>query len=91
MLLEAGSSPAERIAYAFRLATARRPSERELAVLERIYHEQLRTYQQNPEAAAKLLAVGESPRNAHLDAIELAAWSMIASVILNLDETVTKG
>jgi mono/diheme cytochrome c family protein len=91
VLLEAGSSPSERIAYAFRLATARRPSERELAVLERIYQEQLRTYQQNPEAAAKLLSVGESPRNGQLDPIELAAWSMVASVILNLDEAVTKG
>jgi hypothetical protein len=91
MLLESGSSPAERIAYAFRLLTARRPSERELAVLERVFHDQFKAFQQDPEAAAKLLSVGESPRNGQLDAVELAAWSMVASVILNLDEAVTKG
>ena len=37
------------------------------------------------------LAVGESPRDEELDPAELAAWTMVASVILNLDETVTKG
>jgi hypothetical protein len=91
MLIEGGSSPPERIVFAFRLTTARSPSERELAVLERIYREQLQAYQQNPESATKLLSVGESPRNEQLDVLELAAWSMVASVILNLDEAVTKG
>src|SRR5690606_14031707 len=40
MMTEAGSTPRERVTFAFRLLTARRPTERELAVLERIYHEQ---------------------------------------------------
>jgi hypothetical protein len=39
----------------------------------------------------KLLAVGESPRDEKLDAPELAAWTMVATTVLNLDETVTKG
>ena len=38
----------------------------------------------------KLLSVGESPRHKQLDVAELAAWSTVASVILNLDETMTK-
>ena len=38
----------------------------------------------------KLVAVGESPRDKRLDAAELAAWTTVASVILNLDETITK-
>ena len=48
-------------------------------------------YRRDGAAALKLLAVGESPRNERLDPGELAAWTMIANVILNLDETVTKG
>ena len=43
------------------------------------------------EAAKKLLAVGESPRDATLNEAELAAWTTVASTILNLDETITKG
>ncbi|HVU86769.1 MAG TPA: PSD1 and planctomycete cytochrome C domain-containing protein [Pirellulales bacterium] len=90
VMTEAPQSPDERIAFAFRLATARRPSEAEIGVLRRVYEEQLAAYRAHPEAAQKLLAVGEAPRNDKLDAAELAAWTMVASMILNLDETVTK-
>jgi hypothetical protein len=41
-------------------------------------------------AALKLLTVGESRRDDRLPAEELAAYTIVASVILNLDETVTK-
>ncbi len=47
-------------------------------------------YKAKPEAAAKYLSQGESPRDAELDASELAAYSTVASLILNLDETITK-
>jgi hypothetical protein len=91
MVLEGGSSPAERIKFAFRLLTARPPSEKELTLLWRVFDEQLARYRKDPAAAEKLLAVGEAKRNEKLDAAELAAWSMVASVILNLDEVVTRG
>jgi hypothetical protein len=91
LMTEAPASADERIAWAFRVATARRPSEGEIGVLRRVYEEQLATYRAHPEAAQKLLAVGEAPRNEKLDPTELAAWTMMASMILNLDETVTKG
>jgi hypothetical protein len=81
----------ERIVFAFRLATARYPSTREVAVLKRIYDKQLAAYRQDMKAVMQLLAVGESPRNEQLQPAELAAWTIVASVILNLDETVTKG
>ena len=42
------------------------------------------------KAATKLVEVGESARNPKLDVAELAAWTTVASVILNLDETITK-
>ena len=81
----------QRIIFAFRLATARNPSSREVAVLKHIFDKQLATYRQDTKAALQLLAVGESPRNEQLQTAELAAWTIVASVILNLDETVTKG
>ncbi|MEX2120028.1 MAG: PSD1 and planctomycete cytochrome C domain-containing protein [Pirellulales bacterium] len=90
MMTEAGAEPAERIAFAFRLATARQPSQVEADVLSRIFDEQLAVYRGNAEMAAKLLDVGQSPRNEQLEPAELAAWTTVASVILNLDEVVTK-
>jgi hypothetical protein len=90
MMTEAGAEPAERIAFAFRLATARQPNQVEADVLSRIFEEQLAVYRGNGEMALKLLDVGESPRNEQLDPAELAAWTTVASVILNLDEVVTK-
>src|SRR5690606_12485704 len=82
VMREAGDSPEARIARAFALATARPPSAKELDVLLDVYHGQLARFQQNPEAAAGLLGVGEAPADATLDPGELAAWSTVASIIL---------
>ena len=90
ILLEGGNSTAERIKFAFRLATSRPPSEPEQGVLQRIYEQQLGVYKKDQDAALNLLKVGESPRNEKLDATELAAWTVVASTILNLDETITR-
>jgi mono/diheme cytochrome c family protein len=87
----AAASAEDRIAFAFRLATARKPTAEESAVLKKVYDQQLAVYRSNAEAATKLLAVGESPRDEKLDPADLAAWTTVASTILNLDETVTKG
>jgi hypothetical protein len=91
MMKEAGPSNGERIALAFRLATGRRPEALELEVLEATLAGQLAVYRKDREAALKLLAVGESPRDEKLDPGALAAFTVIASMILNLDETLTKG
>jgi hypothetical protein len=87
---EGGDSTESRLTFAFRLATARRPSDRELDVLKRIVESQRDVYEKDLEAAEALLAVGESKRDKSLDAAELAAWTTAASTILNLDETVTR-
>lgn len=91
MMTEGGATPEERIAFAFRLATARRPTDAERAVLRQVFEEELAVYHRSGAAATQLLSVGESPRNPRLDPVELAAWTTVAGVILNLDETVTKG
>ena len=93
VMREGGSTPEDRIKFAFRLPLSRVPAISEIAVLKKIYDDQLAHFRSNAggAAAAKLLSVGESPRDEKLDAAELAAWTTVASVILNLDETVTKG
>jgi mono/diheme cytochrome c family protein len=91
MMTEGGASPDDRIAFAFRLATARKPTPEESGVLRKIFDKQLALYQANARAATDLLAVGESPKDEKLPVPELAAWTTVASTILNLDETVSKG
>jgi hypothetical protein len=86
-----GSTPKDRIVYAFRLATSRVPTADELAILLRLYDAQRAAFANNLDAAEHLIRVGDSPPDNTIDARELAAWSLVANVILNLDETVTKG
>lgn len=90
MMLEGGESPEERIAYGFRLTTARRPAGEEAGILLASFHRYRDVFQTDPEEGAKLLSQGESPRNESLDVPELAAYSMVASLILNTDEAITK-
>jgi hypothetical protein len=80
----------ERLARAFRRVLARTPSAAELAVLRASLHEHLERYRKAPDAAVKLVSVGESPRDERLDAGELAAYTAVAGMILNLDEAITK-
>ncbi|MDZ4782498.1 MAG: PSD1 and planctomycete cytochrome C domain-containing protein [Planctomycetia bacterium] len=91
ILLQGGGTTEERIAFAFRISTSRQPTDEEIAVLRDVYQQQLAEYQAAPEAAMKLISLGESPRPEHADASELAAWTMVANLILNLDESVTNG
>ncbi len=88
---EGGKTDKERATYAFRLATARNPNEAELAVLIDVYQANLNKYQGDKEAATKLINTGDSKPDERLDASQLAAWTMVGNMILNLDETVTKG
>jgi hypothetical protein len=90
MLKEGGSDTAARIGYGFRLATSRLPRDAERDVLLAHYRAQLDFYQTDKEAAAKFLQQGESARDESLAAGEVAAMASVASLILNLDETITK-
>jgi hypothetical protein len=91
MIHEGGPRPTERIVFAFRLATSRVPTKEEIRIFTRLYEEQRTTYANNREAAEKLIHVGDSAADTTIEARELAAWSLVANVILNLDETLTKG
>ena len=91
IILEGPQSDADRIRFAFELATARLPSEREVEILQGALRRSLKDFQQNPERAKQYLLVGESNRNESIDLAEHAAWASVASMILNLSETITKG
>ena len=90
MMKEGGSHAEERLAYGFRLATARPPTKAELAVLNDTLFTQWAKYQGRADAAKKAITFGESKPDAALDPTELAAYAMVANLILNLDEVVTK-
>jgi hypothetical protein len=82
--------PVQRIAHGFRRAVGRAPEDDETAALLRLFLRQQEEYRGNPQAARRLLAVGEGPADRDLDAGELAAWTTVASVLLNLDEVITR-
>src|SRR5262249_44587020 len=79
----------ERIAHAVRLCLARPPKGNEVAVLRRLYEGQQEKYRQKPQAARELLVDVRVPPRVALH--EFAAWYAVASALLNLDETITKG
>ncbi len=81
-------TPADRIAALFTRVTARAPRQRELELLRELYDEQLALFRSKPEAAKKLLAVGEKPNTTGLDPIELAAATVLAQAALDLDAAI---
>jgi hypothetical protein len=90
LIREAGTLD-DRLTLAFRLVLARRPTAREMEVLRQVHRDALARFRADAKAATEFLSVGESPRDPKLDPAELAAWSAVAGVVLNLDEAVTRG
>ncbi len=90
ILQEGGDSLSQKLAYAFRLCVSRPPSDRELQVLERLYAAHLARYQADGAAAKALADNGSAPRPENLPVAELAAWTAMGNVLLNLDETITR-
>jgi hypothetical protein len=90
VMKEGGATPRERIAYAFRVATARRPREAEADILLAAFGQNLESFRARTDAARQYVNHGEHSRDARLDVSELAAYTSVTSLILNLSETVTK-
>jgi len=84
------ASPDERVVQEFRLVTARPPTAQEMTVLREALANYLSDYKRDPAAARKFVSQGESSRDEKLDVSELAAYSALASLMLNIDETITK-
>lgn len=90
MMKSGGASIADRIRWGFRRVTSRFPDEAELTILAQGYEKHLARYRSDSDAASKLIRQGETPVDGTLDPAELAALTLTANVLLNLDEVVTK-
>src|SRR5690606_11403661 len=86
----AGNDPATRITWLFRTATARSPTTIELGVLQARLEQSTEHFANHPTAANKLLQVGESVADTSIAKEQLAAFTVIASIMLNLDELLTR-
>ncbi|MEK6701544.1 MAG: DUF1553 domain-containing protein [Planctomycetota bacterium] len=88
-LRQGGSTPQSRLAYAFRRCVARTPTKAEVDRLSKLLTEQLAESRSDTAGSAAIVATCPSPRDG-LDEPELAAWTLVCNVLLNLDETLTK-
>jgi hypothetical protein len=93
--LEASRKLAERLARdgvdaGARLVLGRSARSGERAVLEGALAKFRDQYRAHPEAAAKYVSQGASPRDPAIDVVELAAWTGVANLLLNMDEAVTR-
>jgi hypothetical protein len=91
VVAEVDGDASQRAAFAWQLVTGRPPRDEETNSIARLFQTQLQHYQQRKDAAQTMATVplGALPKN--MDAAELAAWTVIGSVLLNLDETLSKG
>jgi hypothetical protein len=88
---EGGAAPQARLAFAFRLATGRAPGESEMGILQKSLNRMLAAYAADESGARSLIAIGSSTSDPSIPASELAAYTAVANIILNMDEVITKG
>ncbi len=91
IIRQGGDTLRDRIVYAFRWAVARPPSDAEIAVIEKVYRRQRERFAVDITAAMALITQGESNAADDVNVVDLAAWTAVANMILNLDETITRG
>lgn len=87
---EGGATAESQGCYAFELATARKPNALEIATIDKVYKRAFTKYLTSPDLAKQLLQVGEAKRDEALPVAEHAALTNVTSMILNLDETLTR-
>ncbi|MBI2946252.1 MAG: PSD1 domain-containing protein [Verrucomicrobia bacterium] len=91
ILSECQGDTKARIAWAWRQALARPPRADELELIQTLFGKHLTKYRKDANDAADFLKVGIAPAPSGLDPSELAAWTSVARVLLNLHETITRG
>ena len=86
------ASVPERVEYAFRSTLARKPTDRESRILEEVYRRERARFEADAPAATTLVRgiKGWTPPK-NVDAKDLASWFFVTTILLNLDETITKG
>jgi len=89
MMREGGNSDVERLTYGWRLAVTRQPDAMELDIMLKSLSKHLEHYRKHPQEAEALIQIGEKKSGSD-DSVKLAAYTAIANVLLNLDETITR-
>lgn len=90
IILEGGETPKQKINWAWRSVTSRIPNDEEMQIAIELLKRNRRRYGQDQTSAEALVQYGESAVSENLDATELAAYTLLANLILNLDESVSK-
>ena len=90
MMTEGGSTADARLAYGFRLLLSKAPNERQSAILQSTFEKSLARFDADLKSANAFLKQGESSVNPKLGVPELAAYTTVASLMLNMDEAITK-
>jgi hypothetical protein len=90
IISEGGKTTEERIAYLYRVVLSRKPDADEVKLVAAALAKQRAIFDKDPAAAKKAVRVGESQPKGTVPDTELAAWTMICNLVLNLDETVTR-
>ena len=90
IMKEGGSSFPERLTWAYQAALNRAPRSEEVEILSDLYQKHLDEYSKDKDAAAKVVSMGETSVPKDLDVPELAAWTSVSRVIINLSETITR-
>tara|TARA_B110000908_G_scaffold62345_1_gene75646 strand:+ start:1515 stop:4187 length:2673 start_codon:yes stop_codon:yes gene_type:complete len=90
LAMKKAETPEEIINNIARLLISRPMRESELKVVQSTYKAALKEYLSTPEEAKKLINVGNSTADSELPITQLAAWTVVANQILNMDETLNK-
>jgi hypothetical protein len=89
VLSDGGATWEEQAVFAYRLATSRRPTDLAIRVIRRVWQSEKTKYTARPDLADLLLKIGDYPLGKQ-DKTDLAAWSIVANLLLNLDQTLTR-
>lgn len=90
IMKEGGTTPETRIKRAFNIVLSRDPSTQEVAILTKGLNRELAAFKANPANAEKFIKIGELPNPTNVNVPTLAAYTLVASTLINLDETITK-
>jgi hypothetical protein len=89
-MIQAGGSDQERLKWGFKLVAARSPTSGEVADLLQLLAAERGEFSAAAARASALVRLGESPVPANIDAVELAAWTVVSNLLLNLDEVMSR-
>lgn len=90
ILTTGGRTPEERITFAYRTVLSRKPDAEELHIVGEMLEQYEKRYREDETAAKEVVEIGESKPNDKLRPAEVAAYTLVANMILNLDETITR-